>query len=177
MDIQRTGDNIGRLAAAAFGSVPEAEAALQALIDNGFEQEQISIVASADEEHLLHEWMPDAVESTADASPNHVALGGLLGGILGGAVALAIPGVGWAIGAGIITAGVASGAFGGGVWGPLIEMGMEEDRVLYLNDRLEAGDIIITIHDDFRAEDAQEILQEHGGTTSGMSNIQQAEPH
>ena len=177
MDIQRTGDNVGRLAAAAFGSMPEAEAALQALIDSDFDRDQIGIVASAEEEHLLHEWMPDAVESTADASPNHVALGGLLGGILGGAVALAIPGVGWAIGAGIITASVAGGAFGGGVWGPLIELGMEEDRVVYLNDRLEAGDIIITIHDTFRAEDAQEILQEHGGATAGMSNIQQPDLH
>lgn len=177
MDVQRTGDNVGRLAAAAFDSTPEAEAALQALIDYGFEQEQISIVASAEEEHLIHEWMPEAVESTADASPNHVALGGLLGGILGGAVALAIPGIGWAVGVGILTAGVASGAFGGGVWGPLVELGMEEDRVVYLNDRLEAGDIIITIHDDFRAEDAQEILQEHGGTTAGIANTRQLENH
>lgn len=177
MDIQRTGDNVGRLAAAAFASLPEAEAALQALINSGFEQEQISIIASTEEEHLLHEWMPEVLESTADSSPNHVARGGLLGGILGGAVALAVPGVGWAVGVGIITAGIASGAFGGGVWGPLVELGMEEDRVIYLNDRLEAGDIIVTVHDDARAEDAQEILQEHGGATAGIANTRPMENH
>jgi hypothetical protein len=175
MDVQRTGDNVGRLAAAAFGSVTEAEAALQAIVDNGFARDQISIVGATGEEHLLHEWMPAAVEATAETSPNHVALGGLLGGILGGAVALAIPGVGWAAGVGILTAGVASGAFGGGIWGPLTELGMEEERVVYLNERLESGDIIITVHDDIRAQDAQEILQAHGGTTAGIANTQQAE--
>jgi hypothetical protein len=165
MDIQRTSENIGRLAAASFESVEEAENALKALTRNEFEEHQIGVIASTEEEHLLHEWMPETTEAAADASPKHVTIGGLLGGLLGGAVALAVPGIGWAVGAGIITASVAGGAFGGGVWGPLVELGMEEDRVHFLNERLEAGEIIITVHDDFRAASAQEILQEHGGKT------------
>jgi hypothetical protein len=50
---------------------------------------------------------------------------------------------------------------------------MEEERVVYLNDRLEAGDIILTVQDDQRAADAQEILQEHGGMTAGIANARQ----
>lgn len=166
MDVQRTSENIGHLAAAAFGSVEQAEQALAALEANDFEQTQIGIVASTEEEHLLHEWMPEAQHATADASPTHVTVGGVLGGLLGGAVALAVPGVGWVAGAGIIAATAAGGAFGGGVWGPLLELGMGEERVHYLDDRLNAGDIIISVHDEYRAEDAQEILQEHGGKTA-----------
>jgi len=166
MDIQRTGENIGRLAAAAFESIEDAETALQALESNGFEQSQIGIVASTEDEHLLHEWMPEAQTAVGDASPTHVTLGGVLGGLLGGAVALAVPGVGLAVGAGIVAATAAGGAFGGGIWGPLLDLGMEEDRVHYLDERLKAGDIIISVHDEHRSDDAQEILQEHGGTTA-----------
>src|SRR5690606_18540420 len=108
MDIQRTGENIGRLAAAAFESIEDAETALQALEANGFKQSQIGIVASTEDEHLLHEWMPEAQTAVGDASPTHVTLGGVLGGLLGGAVALAVPGVGLAVGAGIV-AGTAAG--------------------------------------------------------------------
>jgi len=166
MDIQRTGENIGQLAAAAFPSIEDAERALQALEANGFEQSQIGIVASTEDEALLREWMPEATTAAGDASPTHVTLGGVLGGLLGGAVALAVPGVGWAVGAGIIAATAAGGAFGAGIWGPLLDLGMEQERVHYLDDRLKAGDIIVSVHDEHRAEDAQEILQEHGGATA-----------
>lgn len=41
MDIRRTGDNVGREAAAAFDLVSDAEAALQALMNSDLDQEQI----------------------------------------------------------------------------------------------------------------------------------------
>lgn len=166
MAMDATSENVGSLAAAAFASVERAEAALQALVDNDFEQKQIEVIGSTDDDHLLDEWIPEAEESTADATPTHVALGGLLGGLLGGAAALAIPGVGWVAGAGIIAATVAGGSFGGGLIGPLLHLGVEEDRAIYLDERLKAGDIVITVHDDERSDTAQDILEEYGGKTA-----------
>ena len=61
-----TRENIGRLAAAAFASTDQAEAALQALVDAGFTQDQIGVIGSPGEEHLLHEWMQDAEEARGD---------------------------------------------------------------------------------------------------------------
>jgi hypothetical protein len=165
MSMISTHENIGRLAAAAFASADQAEAALQALVDDGFSDEQIGIIGSTSEEHLLHDWLPQAEEASGDASGTHVAVGGLLGGLLGGAATFVIPGIGWAAGAGIIATTIAGGGFGGGLVGPLLDLDVKRDRAIYLNQRLEAGDIIITVHDN-RAGDAQDILLKYGGKTA-----------
>lgn len=164
-----TKDNVGKLAAAAFASIERAEAAVQALVDNGFTEDQISVIGSTEEEHLLHEWLPQAQDASGEASPDHFVAGGVLGALLGGAAAVAISGVGWAAGAGIIAASIAGGSFGGGLVGPLLDLDVEEDRAIYLDERLRSGDIIITVHDDDRPGEAQEILEQYGGKTAGTS--------
>lgn len=166
MDIVSTEQNIGRLAAAAFASADQAEAALQALVDHGFTQDQIGLIGSTSEDHLLHKWLPEVEDASGNATGAHVALGGMLGGLLGGAAALLIPGVGWVAGAGIIATTIAGGSFGGGLVGPLVDMDIQQERAVYLNERLEAGDIIITVQDDHAGE-AQEILHKFGGKTAG----------
>lgn len=158
-------DNIGSLAAAAFASTDQAEAALQALIDDGFTEDEIGVIGSTEEDHLMSEWLPQAEEASGEASGSHVAVGGLIGGLIGGVAAFAIPGVGWALGAGIIATAIAGGSFGGGIVGPLMDLEVEEDRAIYLNDRLEAGDIIVTVQTN-RSSDAQDILEKFGGKTA-----------
>ena len=160
-----TNENIGSLAAAAFASADQAEAALNGLIADGFDDDQIGIIASTEEKHLLREWLPEAQESSADAAGTQVAVGGVLGGLLGGAAALAIPGVGLALGIGIIATTIAGGSFGAGLIGPLQHLKMGEEQAMYLDERLRAGDIIVTIHDDSRAGEAQQILREFGSKT------------
>lgn len=170
MATDATSEHVGNLAAAAFASVEQAEAAMQRLVDDGFEQNQIEVIGSDEHRHLLHEWIPEAEESTGEASASYVAVGGLLGGLLGGVAALVIPGVGWIVGAGIIATAVAGGSFGGGLIGPLLHLGVEEDRAVYLDERLRAGDLIVTVHNEERTDEAQEILQEYGGKTANTSS-------
>ncbi|CAN5552646.1 hypothetical protein BH23CHL2_BH23CHL2_01170 [soil metagenome] len=166
MATDATSEHVGNLAAAAFASVEQAEAAIQRLVGDGFPENQIEVIGSNDHQHLLEEWIPETEESTGEASASHVAVGGLFGGLLGGVAALAIPGVGWMIGAGIIATTIAAGSFGGGFIGPLLHLGVEKDRAVYLDERLQAGDLIVTVHDEERTDEAQEILQEHGGKTA-----------
>ncbi|MEZ4522755.1 MAG: hypothetical protein R3A46_14080 [Thermomicrobiales bacterium] len=169
MAMNRDRDNVGRLAAAAFASTDQAEAALSALMESGFTEEQTGVIASTNESHLLENWIPQAEDASSESSGSHVAIGGVLGGILGGAVALAVPGIGWAAGAGIIATTIAGGSFGAGIVGPLLDLEVEEDRAIYLDERLRAGDIIVTVHDDDRSDEAQDILQTYGGKTAGTS--------
>ncbi len=166
MSSMSTGENIGKLAAAAFASTAQAEAALNALIEADYTEEQISVIGSTEQAHLMREWLPEIEEASGDGSGSHVAIGGMIGGIIGGVAAFAIPGIGWAAGAGIIATAIAGGSFSGGIVGPLLDLEVEEGRAFYLNERLEAGDIIVTVHDDDRAAEAQEILQEFGGKTA-----------
>ena len=156
-------ENTGRLAAAAFASTTQAEAALRALFDAGFSAEQVGLLASTEEGHLLHEWLPQAQEASAEAAGTSVAVGGLLGGLLGGVAAFAIPGVGLVLGAGLIATAAAGGGFGGGLIGPLRNLSAEEKVAAYLDERLRAGDVVITLHDNDRSEQAQELLTRFGG--------------
>lgn len=166
MATDATSEHVGNLAAAAFASAEQAEAAIQRLVDDGFPQNQIEVIGSDEHRHLLEKWIPETEESTGEASASYVAAGGLLGGLLGGIAALAIPGVGWIVGAGIIATTIAAGSFGGGLIGPLLHLGVEEDRAVYLDERLQAGDLIVTVHSEDRTDEAQEILQEYGGKTA-----------
>ena len=87
--------------------------------------------------------------------------GGVLGGALGwiaGIGALAIPGVGPFIAAGPIMAalsGAAIGAAVGGIAGGLIGMGIPEFEARRYEDRIKAGNILISVH----TEDAKEVTK------------------
>ena len=87
--------------------------------------------------------------------------GGVLGGALGwiaGIGALAIPGVGPFIAAGPIMAalsGAAIGAAVGGIAGGLIGMGIPEFEARRYEDRIKAGNILISVH----TEDAKEVAK------------------
>ncbi len=163
-----TNNNIGKLAAAAFASAENAEAALNGLIEDEFDEDQIGIITSTEGDHLVREWLPNAQEASANAAGTQVAVGGLLGGLLGGAAALAIPGVGWALGIGIIATTIAGGSFGAGLVGPLQHLKMGQEHAMYLDERLRAGEIIITVHDDQRSGEAQQILHKFGGTSPAV---------
>jgi outer membrane lipoprotein SlyB len=165
MVVDRT-ENVGQMAAASFAAPDNAHGAIEALRAAGFDNDQLGVIASTEDEHLRHEWIQDVQSEAAEKAGSYTAAGGLLAGILGGAVALVVPGIGWAAGAGIIAASAAGGAFGGGLWGPMVEMGLSKERIEYLDERLQAGEFIITVHDSSRAPEAQRVLEECGGSTA-----------
>ncbi|HZM02191.1 MAG TPA: hypothetical protein VFC44_04130, partial [Candidatus Saccharimonadales bacterium] len=109
-------------------------------------------------------------------APEGIATGASTGGVLGGALgwlvgigALAIPGVGPFIAAGPIMAalgGAAIGAAAGGIAGGLIGLGIPELEAKRYEDKIRAGNILLSVHtengDEIKA--AEKIFKDCGAT-------------
>ena len=117
---------------AIFSGVPQAERAVDALVQESFTNDDVSVLMADHDasKGFAHEKQTKAPEGTATG----VAAGGTIGGTLGllaGIGALAIPGVGPLIAAGPIMgalAGLGVGGAVGGIIGALVGMGIPEYR-------------------------------------------------
>lgn len=151
---------------AVFGianSEKQAEMTVQELIDQGFGNEEISILLQDAENRLTSNTLRQknakgqtlGVEKHTKASEGGAA-GALGGGILGGTLgflagigALAIPGLGPFIAAGPIMAALGGSAVGGSLGllvGSLVGLGIPEYEAKRYEDRLKAGGILISVH-------------------------------
>ncbi|MCL6573513.1 MAG: general stress protein [Bacillus sp. (in: Bacteria)] len=127
----------------------EAIAAIQALVNRGYNPEEISVIGK-DHNHV--DYVTDetgtAVEETA---ANGAIAGGAVGGVTGllaGLGALAIPGIGPIIAAGPIAAsliGALTGAGLGGLTGALIGLGIPDDEAEYYGNSVEDGKILVLV--------------------------------
>jgi hypothetical protein len=153
---------------AVFGiasSYVQAQQVVRDLKNAGFSPDNVSVLlpdktATRDFAHEHHTKAPEGATAGAGA-------GGLLGGGLGwlaGIGALAIPGVGPFVAAGPIMAalgGAAIGATVGGLSGALIGLGIAELEAKQYEDKLRAGNILLSVHteDGDEIERAKEILE------------------
>src|ERR1051325_7797265 len=149
-----------------FHERDDAREAIEALKDDGFAADSISILS------------PDkqATESMAEETGTHAgggaATGAVAGGILGGLGgwlvgigALAIPGVGPFIAAGAFASALGGAAIGAGVGaiaGALGGMGGPREEADYYEGEVKSGRTLVTVRSDGRYDDAQQILREHG---------------
>ena len=165
-----------------FSSHSDAENALNELNHDGFEMNQVSIVAR-DVDRLEHsDRIGDTNVSDLDDGTladegvrSGATAGGVVGGLTGllvGLGTLAIPGVGPIMLAGAtataIATSVAGGAIGaaaGGMVGGLIGLGIPEDRAQDYHDRVVRGDYLVII-DGTEEEIARagEVLKRRGVT-------------
>ena len=114
-------------------------------------------------------------------APEGAAAGAASGGILGGAIgwlvgigSLAIPGLGPFIAAGPIMAalsGAAVGAATGGLAGSLIGLGVPEFEAKQYADRIQSGNILISVHteDSNERRRAKEIFEHHNASDISSS--------
>lgn len=148
-----------------YATEEEATRAIQALQDAGFTSEHISVIAR--DESVARDVADDTGTEAEEGAATGAVAGGAIGAVaalIAGASAVAIPGIGIAIG-GPIAAAIA-GAAGGGLLGGLVGMGIPEDEARGYNERLEAGDIIVSVVAGAREADARTILQGSGPTTN-----------
>lgn len=142
-------------AAGLFYSRDEAEAAVRGLKDAGFNQDRISVIAR-DADKVEGVQSTQDVGNKADEGATAGALtGGALGGITGllvGLGALAIPGIGPIIFAGVegtaiatTLAGGAIGAATGGLVGALVGLGIPEEKAKIYNDRVSGGSFLVMV--------------------------------
>jgi hypothetical protein len=154
--------------AAVFDVEEDAVQALDALREAGIHPEQVSVmmpdrVATGAEED-------DAGAQMAGGAAGGATMGGIVGGLAGwllGIGALAIPGIGPVLGAGVlgsILAGAAIGAAAGGLLGGLVSLGIPEEEARTYERHLQAGRVLVTVHpaDVPTAEQLRDVLEANG---------------
>lgn len=151
-----------------FENVDSATQALNALRDDGFTPEQVSVMAR--DSRTTRE-MAENTDMVAEDAGKGAVVGTVLGGLAGwlvGISALAIPGIGPVVGAGIIAttlAGAGIGAAAGGLIGALGSYGVPEDDARLYEESVRQGSVLMTIHadSDTQAQRAHRIFESYGG--------------
>jgi hypothetical protein len=172
---------------AAFGiyrTRAAAESGVDALIQNGFRNEDISV--------LLPENVgtKDFAHKKDTKAPEGATTGGITGGVVGGTLgllagigALAIPGLGPFIAAGPIMAALAGAGAGGavgGLIGALVGMGIPEYEAKRYEGMVKDGGILMSVHCDNSdwVKRAKDILERTGAqdiSSAGESGADYAE--
>ncbi|WP_339247711.1 general stress protein [Paenibacillus sp. FSL F4-0243] len=148
-----------------FDTEQEATRAIEGLHNQGFSNEEISVI-TRDRDELRH-----ISDDTGTKAPEGVATGAATGGVLGGVTgllagigALAIPGIGPILAAGPIVAtltGVAVGAGAGGLVGGLIGLGIPEDEAKEYEGYVESGKILVLVEDNGRGYQAHDVFRDN----------------
>lgn len=168
---------------ALFHNRTDAENAINALKARGFRGDQVGIAMR--DRNAQGQLIEDTGTKTADAAATGAVSGGLLGGVVGflvGIGALAIPGIGPVVSAGVLTsvlgtagatalAGAGIGAATGGLVGALVGIGIPENEATYFESGFRKGHILVTVNAGNRIAEAADVLQQYGGDlgVSGMS--------
>lgn len=158
---------------------PAARGAVAALHDEGFDEQDISLLTRAS--GRTSELTPGAASRDALRAPEGIAIGAAVGGALGWMAAigaLTIPGIGAVVAAGpILTAlgGAAVGAASGMVAGSFLGLGMSEIEAREYQEAAVRGDIVLAVRVVSVDEQARaaRVLAEQGGeriTTIGATS-------
>jgi len=167
-----------------FDRFDEAQNVVQDLIDNGFQRDNISVVANDNARGRTDDRSVGGVSDHESAAPEGAGtgavggtvLGGLIGGLVGAGL-LAIPGIGpvlaagplaaaigtasATIGAGALGAGI--GAATGGLIGGLVGAGVPKEQAEYYAEGVRRGGTLVSVQTDGMMTDrATEIMQRHG---------------
>lgn len=149
---------------ALYDDFTTAQEVVQALENNGFDRDSLSIVANdATKEYAAH--ATDASKGSAREGASLGALGGGVIGMIAGLGALAIPGIGPVVVAGplmgaLVGAGV--GAATGGIVAGLMGMGLpEKDAHIYAEGIRRGGTLVTVRADEERADEAVAIMNRY----------------
>ena len=162
-----------QMALALFPTVEQAEQAGQALVQNGFEREQINLLAQEEAvKALIEDPRPDTTKESATAGAvGGGAFGGLMGLIAGASTAIAmgagtvLTGGALAAAIGITAAGAGIGASYGGLLGALMGWGVSEGDVQHFIEGVRDGSILVAVETDRqRSGDAIQIMRAAGAT-------------
>lgn len=151
-----------------FENVDSATQALNALREDGFTPEQVSVMAR--DSRTTRE-LAENTDMVAEDAGKGAVVGTVLGGLAGwlvGISALAIPGIGPVVGAGIIAttlAGAGIGAAAGGLIGALGSYGVPEEDARLYEESVRQGSVLMSIHADneVQAQRAHSIFESYGG--------------
>ena len=180
-------NNFYKRAAGLFYSRDEAEAAVRALRDAGYNMDRVSVIARDADKLDGHDTTEEIGNKADEGAATGALTGGALGGITGllvGLGALAIPGIGPILLAGaeataIATtlAGAGIGAAAGGLIGALIGLGIPEERARVYNDRVKGGSFLVIVNGTAaEIARAETIMNTHGVEEFGIYDVPGATP-
>jgi hypothetical protein len=174
-----------------FSTRREAELALGELRDSGFSMDKVSVIAKDGErENDIASVEVDDRDRVGNMADEGAATGAVTGGVLGGVTgllvglgALAIPGIGPIMLAGVeatalatALAGGAIGAAAGGLVGGLVGLGIPEEQAQVYSDRVTQGDYLVIVDGtDAEITRAHQILQGHNIEEYGVYDVPVAE--
>jgi len=153
---------------ALYDDIVVARQVVEDLVNADFERTAISLITNDANNQYSHyldkDYAPRQDAVTAGEGAGFGAAVGGLSGILVGLAALTIPGIGLAIAAGPIVAGLTgalAGAVTGGIVGALVKSGVPEDKAPYYAEGIRRGGTLVSIETDntLRAED---IMNRYG---------------
>lgn len=159
-----------------FYSRDEAERALRALKDDGFDMNRVNVIAKDADKvtesagvDVGYDEGNNAAEGAGAGATSGAVLGGI-GGLLLGLGTLAIPGVGPIIVAGEAASTIAStlagagiGAAAGGIIGGLVGLGIPEEKAKIYSDRVSSGSYLVMVNGtDNDISRAERILHDNG---------------
>lgn len=166
-----------------YSSVAQAERGVDALVNGGFSNNDISVLAPDQQgtKDFAHEKHTKAPEGATTGAATGGALGGTLG-LLAGVGALAIPGIGPFIAAGPIMgalAGMGVGGTVGGLVGALVGMGIPEYEAKRYEGRVKDGGVLLSVHGATSDElaRAKKILEQTGAEDISSSGETTGEPY
>lgn len=156
------------VASGIFESRASAEACVDSLVNNGFERDEISILAQQPEADVVVAGNQGSQVSEGVATG--VTTGGVIGGTLGllaGIGVMAVPGVGPFLAAGPIMAtlaGIGVGATAGSIAGALAGAGVPKDQATLYEKHIAGGNILVLVHCDTHSQagQAKTILENNG---------------
>ena len=179
--------NFYKRAAGLYYSRDEAEGAVRALRDAGYDMDRVSVIARDADKLDGHDTTEDVGNKADEGAATGAVTGGALGGITGllvGLGALAIPGIGPILLAGaeataIATtlAGAGIGAAAGGLIGALIGLGIPEEKAKVYNDRVKGGSFLVIVNGTgAEIARAETIMRHHGVEEFGIYDVPGARP-
>jgi uncharacterized protein (TIGR02271 family) len=156
---------------ALFDHFDQAEAAVDALVAQGVNRSDISLVANNASGRYSDITTAEHHEEDAVKAGQGAAFGAVVGGLVG-LGALLIPGIGPVIAAGPLAAalgagvGAAAGAATGGITAALVKTGVPEEDATVYAEGIREGGTLVTVHAaDSDAYVAEQILSQYGGDT------------
>jgi len=149
-----------------FHDREDARDAIEALKDEGFDADSISILSP--DKQATQEIAEDTGTHAGEGAATGALAGGILGGLGGwllGIGALAIPGIGPFIAAGAFASALGGAAIGAGVGaiaGALTGMGVPKEHAEYYEGEAKAGKTLVTVRAADRYDEAQRVMRDHG---------------
>jgi hypothetical protein len=150
-----------------FADRNAAELAVDALHQAGFDRGDVGYAIRGSDAVRGGMIVDETLTKDASGAAKGAVAGGVAGGILGTIAAIAIPGVGPVLAAGILwtALGFAGGGVAvGGILGAMMGLGLSEEEAKAYEQEFNAGRAIVTVKSGPREVDARHILATHGAS-------------